>query len=111
MAAEQHAPEAESVERAEQVGGVLLHRVAVLGLVAEPAPAKVEGEHAQGGHEAGSDDPVEEVRVRGEPVRQHERRPVALVLEVVEADAVRLDEAALAHAGASPQRTTLAAQV
>ena len=97
MPAEQDAVEPERVEEAEQVGRVVVHRVAVVGRVAQAAAAEVDREHAERGREPGGGEPVEEVRVRREAVGQDERRPVAAVVEQVEANPVRLDEPALAH--------------
>ncbi len=111
--AEQDAVEPERVEEAEQVGRVLVHRVAVVRRVAQAAAAEVDREHAERGREPGGGEPVEEVGVRREAVGKDEHRPVAAVIEQVEADPVRLDEPALAHDAWSspPQRTTLAAHV
>ena len=111
MAAHHDALELERIEQPEHVTGVILHRVAVRRRVALAASTHVERKHVGDIPETRPHEPAEGVRVRRQARREHEGRPRAAVVEIVQPDPVRLDEPVGRAHGAAPQRTTVAAHV
>ena len=104
VADDHDALEPERVEEPEHVAAVILDRVPRRRRVALAAAAHVERENVGHVRQPRVDEPVEGVGVRGEAGKEHERGAVATVVEVVQPDPVRLDEA-VAHDRASSLAT------
>ena len=111
MASHHDALELERIEQPEDVPGVILHRVAGRRRIALAASTHVEREHVGHIPEACPHEAAEGVRVRRQARREHERRPRAAMVEIVQPDPVRLDEPVGGAHGEVPQRTTVAAHV
>src|SRR5689334_1569863 len=90
MAAHDHLAQSEIVEKCDHVSRVISHRIIALGLGCTPTPAKIRCDNPMLLCKAFVDQPAEFVCIRGEPMKEDDRRLRTWIVEIVNTDVTKV---------------------